>query len=65
VQNADDRIRTLRTLIELAEGNNPNDCWDDTRARELLRANSTADELRALGVGPEMIEQIFPEQHGR
>jgi hypothetical protein len=60
----DDRQRTIQTLLELAAGNNPNDCWDDTRARELLRSQSTADELRAMGVADEMIEQIFPE-HGR
>jgi hypothetical protein len=62
---SDDRRRTLHTLIELASGNNPNDCWDDRRARELLRSQSTAEELRALGVGDEMIDEIFPEAHER
>ena len=59
-----DRQRTIQTLLELAAGNNPNDCWDDTRARELLRSQSTADELREMGVAAELIEEIFPE-HGR
>jgi hypothetical protein len=61
---AEDRQRTIETLLELAAGNNPNDCWDDTRARELLRSQSTADELRDMGVSDEMIEEIFPG-HGR
>lgn len=55
-----ERRRTLETLLELAAGNNPNDCWDDTRARELLRSQSTAEELREIGVADELIEEIFP-----
>jgi len=56
----DDRERTIRTLIELAARNNPTDCWDDRRARELLRSQSTADELRAMGVAGDLIDEIFP-----
>jgi hypothetical protein len=55
------RRATLRTLIELAEGSNPQDCWDDQRAEELLRSQSTAEELRELGMSEKMIERIFPE----
>jgi hypothetical protein len=61
---ADDRQRTIETLLELASGNNPTDCWDDTRARELLRSQSSVEELRAMGVADETIEEIFPG-HGR
>jgi 5-deoxy-D-glucuronate isomerase len=57
------RSRTLRTLVELAEENSPNACWDDRRAVRLLRAQSTPDELRGLGVSERMIEHIFSETH--
>jgi hypothetical protein len=60
---ADDRRRaTLLTLIELAEGNSPTDCWDDQRAAELLRSQSTPEELRELGMSELMIERIFAER---
>ena len=55
----DDRRRTLQTLIDLAERSNPNDCWDDARAESLLRSNSTAAEMRELGLSEPMIERIF------
>lgn len=59
----DDRRRaTLRTLIELAEGSSPQDCWDDQRAEELLRSQSTPEELRELGMSEQMIERIFAEK---
>jgi hypothetical protein len=53
------RKKTLLTLIALAEGHSPNDCWDDKRAEDLLRSQSTPDELRALGMSEKMIEHIF------
>jgi 6-pyruvoyltetrahydropterin/6-carboxytetrahydropterin synthase len=53
------RRKTLQTLIELAEGSSPADCWDDTRAEDLLRSQSTPDEVRELGMSEEMIERIF------
>jgi hypothetical protein len=59
------RRRTLLTLIELATGNTPSACWDDQRAIELLRRESTADELRELGMDQQMIEHVFPEEHAR
>jgi len=59
----DDRRRaTLRTLIELAEGSNPQDCWDDQRAEDLLRSQSNPDELRELGMSEQMIARIFGEK---
>jgi hypothetical protein len=60
---ADDRRRaTLRTLIELAEGSSPQDCWDDARAEDLLRSQSTAEECRELGMSEQMIQRIFAEK---
>ena len=59
----DDRRRaTLLALIELAEGSNPQDCWDDQRAEDLLRSQSSAEELRELGMSEQMIERIFAEK---
>ncbi len=53
------------TLIALAEGHNPADCWDDRRAEELLRKESNPEELRQLGMDERMIAHIFPESDGR
>jgi 6-pyruvoyltetrahydropterin/6-carboxytetrahydropterin synthase len=55
----DARRETLRTLIDLAEGSNPGDCWDDGRAEELLRRQSSASEMRELGMSEQMIERVF------
>ncbi len=59
------RRRTLLTLIALAEGHNPADCWDDRRAEELLRKESNPEELRALGMDERMIAYIFAGNDGR
>ena len=57
---ADDaRRKTLQTLITLAESSNPADCWDDSRAEDLLRSQSSAEEVRELGMSELMIERIF------
>jgi 6-pyruvoyltetrahydropterin/6-carboxytetrahydropterin synthase len=53
------RRKTLQTLIELAEGSNPADCWDDGRAEDLLRSQSTAEEVRELGMSEEMITRVW------
>jgi hypothetical protein len=53
------RRKTLLTLISLAEGSSPNDCWDDKRAEDLLRSQSTPEELRELGMSEKMIEHVF------
>jgi 6-pyruvoyltetrahydropterin/6-carboxytetrahydropterin synthase len=55
------RRKTLQTLIELAEGSSPADCWDDARAEDLLRSQSTPDEVRELGMSEEMIARVFRE----
>lgn len=55
----DERRKTLQTLIALAESSNPADCWDDSRAEDLLRSQSSAEEVRELGMSEQMIERIF------
>jgi len=61
VEPTDDtaRRKTLQTLIELAERSNPADCWDDRRAEDLLRSQSTPDEVRELGMNEEMISRVW------
>ncbi|TMC98455.1 MAG: hypothetical protein E6J11_09025 [Chloroflexi bacterium] len=59
------RKKTLLTLISLAEGHSPNDCWDDKRAEDLLRSQSNAEELRELGANEKTIEHIFGEKRDR
>ncbi len=63
VDDRDDteRRKTLQTLIELAEGSSPSDCWDDARAEDLLRSQSNPDEVRELGMSEEMIARVFGE----
>jgi hypothetical protein len=60
-----DRKKTIETLIELASGWNPGDCWDQDRAERLLRSQSTAEELKEMGADPALIERIWPKDDGR
>lgn len=62
--SAEDRRETLRTLVSLAEGSSPGDCWDDERAVELLRSQTTATELRSIGVSDRTIAHVFDERSG-
>ncbi len=56
---ADERRKTLQALIGLAEGSSPVDCWDDRRAEDLLRSQTSADEARDLGMSEGLIERVF------
>ncbi len=56
----ENRRKTIQTLITLAEGSSPADCWDDQRAESLLRSQSSPQELRELGMNEGMIERLFP-----
>lgn len=53
------RWRTLATLVELFEGDEETSCYGPDRAEHLLREQTTADELRAIGVGEDVIARIF------
>jgi 6-pyruvoyltetrahydropterin/6-carboxytetrahydropterin synthase len=55
----EERRKTLRTLIDLAEGSSPADCWDDRRAEDLLRSQTTAGEARELGMSDGLVERVF------
>jgi 6-pyruvoyltetrahydropterin/6-carboxytetrahydropterin synthase len=54
-----ERRKTLETLLALAEDSNPGACFDDQHAEELLRSQSSPDELRAAGASERSIEHIF------
>src|ERR1700686_3016948 len=56
---AGERRKTLQPLIGLAEGSSPADCWDDLRAEELLRSQTTPEEARELGMSEGLIERVF------
>lgn len=56
---ADERRKTLQALIGLAEGSSPVDCWDDRRAEDLLRSQTSAEEARELGMSEGLIERVF------
>jgi hypothetical protein len=53
------RMRTLRTLIELASDSNASGCWGDDRAEDLLRSQSSPEEVRAMGMTDAMIARIW------
>ena len=55
----DQRRKTLQTLLDLAQQSNPADCWDDRRAEDLLRSQSTPEELRSVGASESVIEHVF------
>jgi hypothetical protein len=57
------RRKTLLALIDLATENSPSACWDDVRARQLLRKEATAEELRELGMDERLIDYVFAEPH--
>lgn len=61
----EDRRRTLQALIDLAEESSPGACWDDARAMQLLRSQSTAEELRELGASQGLIEHVFADANGK
>lgn len=54
-----ERRKTLETLLALAEDSSPNACYDDQRAGELLRSQSSPEELRQAGASEKTIEHIF------
>jgi 6-pyruvoyltetrahydropterin/6-carboxytetrahydropterin synthase len=56
---AEERRKTLRTLISLAADSSPSNCWDDGRAEDLLRSQTNAGEARELGMSEAMIERVF------
>jgi 6-pyruvoyltetrahydropterin/6-carboxytetrahydropterin synthase len=60
----EERRKTLRTLIELAGGSSPVDCWDDRRAEDLLRSQTTPEEARSLGMSEGLLERVFGTASG-
>ncbi len=55
----ENRRKTLETLIAMAEDSTPTACWADQRAEDLLRSQSSPEELRQLGANEKTIQHIF------
>jgi len=59
------RRKTLHALMQLATENSPNACFDDRRAAGILRRETTAEELREMGMDEKMIAFVFEEENDR
>ena len=57
-----ERRKTIETLLGLAEDSSPGACWDDGRAEDLLRSQSSPEELREYGASETTIEHIFASE---
>ena len=63
-RGAQERRRAAQNTADAdraGRGSSPADCWDDGRAEDLLRSQSTPEELRELGMSEEMIARVFGE----
>ena len=60
-----ERKKTLETLIELAQGDDPSGCWDPSRALVLLRSQATPGELEEAGAEAALIEELWPDRGER
>lgn len=56
------REKTLRVLVDLAMADDPVSCFSGSSAARLLRSQSSPEELRAIGIDPEAIRLIWPEE---
>ena len=56
------RRKTLQTLIALWREPEGAACWGSDDAAHLLRTQSSAEELREIGVDEETIERIWLQQ---
>jgi len=57
----EERRKTLQTLVALWREPERLTCWGSEDAAHLLRTQSSAEELREIGVDEETIEMIWPE----
>ena len=61
MNDSSEREQTIRLLVELASSADHSACWGDERAETLLRAQSTAEELRSFGVDEALIRYLWPD----
>jgi len=54
-----ERRQTLELLVELAADDDSGGCWDDSRARNLLRSQSSPEELREIGAEETLIQRLW------
>jgi len=62
VTEAEDREKTLRVLVDLVVADDPVPCFSGSNAVRLLRSQSSPEELRRIGIDPETIRQVWPEE---
>lgn len=53
------RRKTLETLVDLYQGGAESSCYGPDRAERLLKQQSSAEELRKIGVGDAVIDRLF------
>lgn len=53
------RWQTLAALVDLFEGASESSCYGPERAEHLLREQSSADELRKMGIDESLISRLF------
>lgn len=58
------RWKTLATLVDLFEGATESSCYGPDRAEHLLKEQSSADELRKLGIDESLIGRLFGAGQG-
>jgi hypothetical protein len=56
----DDRLATLRVLVDLAMADDPVPCYDGSMAERLLRSQSSREELAEIGVDALILERLWP-----
>lgn len=56
------RRKTLQTLVTLWQEREAPGCYDRDDAANLLRSQSSSDELREIGIDDETIARIWPEE---
>jgi hypothetical protein len=62
VTEVEDREKTLRVLVDLAVADDLVSCFSGSNAMRLLRSQSSPEELRRIGIDPETIRQVWPEE---
>lgn len=58
----ENRAETLKVLVEFAMADDPTSCFEGSRALRLLRSQSSAEELGVIGIDPEAIKLIWPDE---
>jgi hypothetical protein len=58
----ENRVETLRVLVDLALADDPVSCFSGSNAVRLLRSQTSPEELQEIGIDPDAIRLIWPEE---